>query len=227
MQCLSVDYYVKLIFMNMFKRAIAQFAAGFLLVIIFILTMFQFSVQAQLFNSTIDRLPVKEKVDLRNGQVVVNGKNGKYVAKILVIAPTAVVWSVLTDYQNFSKFLPNVISSQIIAANGNRQIVEQVDSRQVLFVTKRSRVRTENILTKNQRIDFNLVDGDLKQLQGYWLLEPVAQYSSTKPTQVLITQNISAQPRSGIPRGLFEQVFKDSLKDNLAAISREVKRRTQ
>lgn len=211
----------------MSKLAIAQFVASFLLVIISILTMFQMPVQAQLFNSTVDRLPVKERVDLRNGKVVVNGENGKYVIKILVIAPTAVVWSVLTDFQNFSKFLPNVISSQIIAANGNRQIVEQVDSRQVLFVTKRSRVRTENVLTKNQRIDFNLVDGDLKQLQGYWLLEPVAHYSDTKHTQVLITQNITAQPKSGIPRGLFERIFKDSLEDNLKAIQREIERRSQ
>jgi ribosome-associated toxin RatA of RatAB toxin-antitoxin module len=211
----------------MSKHAIAQFQAGFLLVIISILTMFQPPVQAQLFNSTVDRLPVKERVDLRNGKVVINGENGKYVAKVLVTAPTAVVWSVLTDFQNFSKFLPNVISSQVITANGNRQIVEQVDSRQFLLVEKRSRIRTENILTPKRRIDFNLVNGDWQQLSGHWQLEEIAKYSGAKPDGVLITQNIFAKPNSGIPQALFERVFQDSLKDNLAAIGKEIKRRTQ
>jgi ribosome-associated toxin RatA of RatAB toxin-antitoxin module len=197
------------------------------LVAISILTIFQIPAQAQLFNSPIDRLPVQTRVDLRDGKVVIDGENGKYVAKILVTAPTTVVWSVLTDFQNFPKFLPNVVSSQIIATKGDSQIVEQIDSRQVLFVNKRSRVRTENILAENQRIDFNLIDGDLEQLQGYWLLEAVATYSGAKPTQILITQNITARPKSGIPKGLFNQIFKDSIRENLMAIGKEVERRSQ
>lgn len=211
----------------MSKSHATQSWASLPLVAISILTIFQIPAQAQLFNSPIDRLPVQTRVDLRDGKVVIDGENGKYVAKILVTAPTTVVWSVLTDFQNFPKFLPNVVSSQIIATKGDSQIVEQIDSRQVLFVNKRSRVRTENILAENQRIDFNLIDGDLEQLQGYWLLEAVATYSGAKPTQILITQNITARPKSGIPKGLFNQIFKDSIRENLMAIGKEVERRSQ
>jgi ribosome-associated toxin RatA of RatAB toxin-antitoxin module len=218
---------VKLILVNMSKSHATQSWASLPLVAISILTIFQIPAQAQLFNSPIDRLPVQTRVDLRDGKVVIDGENGKYVAKILVTAPTTVVWSVLTDFQNFPKFLPNVVSSQIIATKGDSQIVEQIDSRQVLFVNKRSRVRTENILAENQRIDFNLIDGDLEQLQGYWLLEAVATYSGAKPTQILITQNITARPKSGIPKGLFNQIFKDSIRENLMAIGKEVERRSQ
>ncbi len=182
--------------------------------------------QAQLFNGPVDRLSVTERNALRQGQVVVTGEKGRYVVRTLVTAPRDVVWSVLTDYNQFAKFLPNVASSRLLAAQGNRKVVEQVDVRQVLVVKTRSRVRTENVETPKQRIDFRLLEGDLKALRGAWQIEPVAAYPGAKPTQVLITQTIEAQPPTGAPPGVFYNVFKSALSDTLTAIRTEVNRRS-
>lgn len=182
--------------------------------------------QAQLFNGPVDRLSVTERNALRQGQVVVTGEKGRYVVRTLVTASRDVVWAVLTDYDQFAKFLPNVASSRLLEAQGNRKVVEQIDVRQVLVVKTRSRVRTENVETPKQRIDFRQLEGDLKALRGSWQLEPVAAYPGAKPTQILITQTIEAQPPSGAPPGVFYNIFKSALSDSLTAIRTEVSRRS-
>lgn len=182
--------------------------------------------RAELFNGPLDRLPVPERVALRSGKVVVTGDQGRYVAKVLVKASPEVVWAVLTDYANLSKFLPNVVSSRVIEAKGNRKVVEQVDVRQVLLVSRRSRFRTENIETAKKRIDFRLLEGDVKTLQGYWQINPIAAYPGAPVTQVLLTQDITAEPSAGTPKGLFYGLFRNGLNESLTAISQEIGRRT-
>jgi len=191
-----------------------------------LLTVTPFAAKAELFNGPLDRLPVAERVTLRSGKVVVTGDQGRYVAKVLVKASPDVVWSVLTDYTNLSKFLPNVVSSRVIESQGNRKVVEQVDVRQVLLVSKRSRFRTENIETAKKRIDFRLLEGDVKTLQGHWQIDPVAVYPGAPATQVLLTQEITAEPGAGIPKGLFYNLFRNGLNESLTAISQEIGRRT-
>ncbi|MCU0518154.1 MAG: SRPBCC family protein [Oscillatoria sp. Prado101] len=200
--------------------------AGCLSVLAGMATVPAVPVRAGLFDGPVDRLPVEERVALRNGKTVVTGVEGNYVGKVLVTAKPDVVWSVLTDYENFPKFLPNVVSTKIVGANGNRKVVEQVSERQVFLVSVTSRVRTENTETEKQRIDFRLVDGDLKELQGFWLIEPVSEIPGREQTQVLITQEVQAKPKGGTPEGMFYDIFKGAIEGNLKAIQKEVNKRS-
>ncbi|MGH2413795.1 MAG: SRPBCC family protein [Microcystaceae cyanobacterium] len=184
------------------------------------------SVSAELFNSPVDKLPVAERVKLRNGQALVTGEKGKYTAKVLVTASPDIAWEVLTDYDNFSKFLPNTVSGKVLTVNGNQKVVEQVDTRQVFLMNVQSRIRSAITETAKSRIDFRQIDGDLQSLDGYWQIEPVALYSGAKANQVLITQVVDAQPKSGTPKGIFYDLFKNSLGEIMTAIKKEVDRRT-
>ena len=180
---------------------------------------------AQLFNSPIDQLPVEQRVTLRNGQPLVTGEKGRYMARVLIPTSSDVAWSVLTDYGNLSKFIPNVASSKILSINGNQKVVEQIDARQVFLLSVKSRIRSAITEQAKSRIDFRQVDGDLQRLQGYWKIEPIAPYAGAKPTQVLITQVVEAQPNSATPKGIFYNLFKDSLGESMSAIGREAVRR--
>ncbi|KAM3095203.1 SRPBCC family protein [Phormidesmis sp. 146-35] len=182
-------------------------------------------VSAQLFNSTVDQLSVSDRTTLRRGQPMITGEKGSYTARVLVKGSPAMAWLVLTDYGNFSKFLPNVVSSKILESKGDRKVVEQIDSRQVFLVTIQSRVRSSIVEKAKTRIDFQLVEGDLQSLKGYWMIESIAPFKGAKPTQVLITQVVEAQPKSGTPRNVFYNVFKSSLSDTMEAIGREVGKR--
>lgn len=181
---------------------------------------------AELFNSVVDRLPAQERVKLKNGQAVVTGSKGKYVARVLISTSKDTAWSVLTDYTNTPKFIPNVESSKVVSTNGNQKTIEQIDSRQVFLVTTRSRIVSSITETPKSRIDFRAIDGDLKNLNGYWLVEPVAAYKGAKADKVLITQVVETKPKSGIPSGIFYSIFQESLGKILTAIKKESERRT-
>ncbi|WAL60665.1 SRPBCC family protein [Thermocoleostomius sinensis] len=160
---------------------------------------------------------------------MITGAGGNYIGWVLVAASPEVAWSVLTDYENFEQFLPTVASSSVIEADASRKVVEQVDSRRVLMMEVESTVRTENIEQAPDRIYFQLVDGDLKTLQGYWKLYPIAietGNSQDQLPQVLVTQTVEAEANAGLLEGMFHQVFAGSLSDNLRAIQQEAERRS-
>ena len=178
-----------------------------------------------LFSSAVDQLPASSRVSLRSGNALVSGDQGRYVARVLVTATSDTAWSVLTDYNNFPKFLPNITSTKILETKGNQKVVEQVDSRQVFLFTITSRVRLAITESDRRRVDFRQVDGDLQSISGYWQIEPIAPYQGAAPNQVLITQVVEAQPKSGTPRDTFYDIFKGSLNQTMVALSREVSRR--
>ncbi|WP_159785437.1 SRPBCC family protein [Sodalinema gerasimenkoae] len=130
------------------------------------------------------------------------------------------IWSVIADYGSFNQFLPNIVSSEILEVEGNRHVVEQVSEQQVLFFQVRSRLRTENLETQNQRIDFRLLEGDLNQLEGYWVIE-----ATENPQVHRLRQTVTATPPPGTPDAVFHTIFRQSLTDNLAAIRDEIQRR--
>ena len=183
------------------------------------------SVQASLFDSAVDRLPSIQRNSLRNGETVVTGEKGKYVARVLVKASPKVVWQVLTDYANLSKFIPNMTSSKIIENRGDRKVIEQVDSRQVFLVSVVSRTRLAIQETNQKQIDFRLVDGDLAKMEGYWKMELVSEIPRRPPTQVLITYTVNAQPKSSTPTEAFYSIFKSALDDTMQAIKNEIRNR--
>lgn len=171
--------------------------------------------------TSLERLSNSDQIALRNGKVVVSGENGEYVSKVLITAPLSVVWGVLTDYDRVTQFLPGVVSIKVLSNQGNRKIVEQIDSRRIMLFQIRSRLRS--LVTETQgenRIDFRLLEGDLKEFQGSWELHPVSSGS-----QVLLTQRILAQPKASVPKSIFYNVFKKSLQQNFNAIRLEAERR--
>lgn len=156
----------------------------------------------------------------RNGVArVTRNEDESYTAEIRIDASAEEVWAVIVDYNRFSEFLPNVISSALLEVEGDRHVIEQVNEQRVLFLNVRSRIRTENLETQNQRIDFRLLEGDLNQLEGSWVLEP------TDDGGVLLTQTVRVAPPDGTPNGIFHDIFERSLADTLEAVRDEVRRR--
>jgi hypothetical protein len=59
-------------------------------------------------------------------------------------------------------------------------------------------------------------------MTGYWKLDPIAAYNGAEPTQVLITQVVEAQPKSGTPLETFYDIFKTTLSKTMTAVGREM-----
>ncbi len=182
--------------------------------------------KAELFNSALDRLPATERVALRQGKSLVTGSNGKYIGKVLVRATPATAWQVLTDYNNFYRFLPNVVSSKLVQNDRDRKVFEQVQLVRVFVITKKARVRIAVKETYPKQIAFSLVEGDLKSLQGAWRIEPVSPYPGAPPNQVLIVHQVNADPGAIAARGVFYSVYKNTLENTMVALKKEVEKRS-
>ncbi|NER34483.1 MAG: cyclase/dehydrase [Oscillatoria sp. SIO1A7] len=210
--------------MNNSKSLANRLAIACISVIAFLGLLTAVPVRAQEVRELYAQLEDWEETALREGQTIITGEKGKYLAKILIAASPETVWSVLTDYNNLSSFLPNTVSSKIIESADNRWVVEQIDERQVLGVTARSRLVTESIQTPKSRIDFRLIDGDLQSMQGYWQLQELSASNQAKP-ELLLEYSVEAQPNPGIPKIAFYTIFRNSLKPTLNAIREESERR--
>lgn len=160
----------------------------------------------------------KQQINLKEGEVFVTGDQGKYTGKLLIKAPVKTVWSVLTDYNNFKTFLPNVVSSKLITNNGNKKVFEQVNLIQALFFSKEIRFRIAATENYPQQIAFTEVGGEVKLLEGSWKLKVISN-------QVLIEHQVNIDPGGGGEKELFFLIYPDNLHDSLQAIKREIKRR--
>lgn len=163
-----------------------------------------------------------QSADLQSGRAVVSGTDGEFVGQVLVNTDAETAWTVLTDYENFERFLPGVASSQVLEQSENQTLFEQVNEIRVLFFSRQTRVRISTTETFPSEIQFQVVDGDVEAAQGRWQIDPV----DGNPNQVLITHQVSVEPGPD-NRGLFLNVYRNNLRDTLNALRREMERRTE
>ena len=183
------------------------------------------SAYARLFDGPVDQLPVLERVALREGQVLVTGEDGVYTCRFLVDASVDTAWQVLTDYNNFELFLPGVTDSELLETDGDRKIFEQISRIKTFIFSTKARIRMAVTESYPKKIAFNFLDGDLDNLDGTWILEPVSPYPSAPPNQVLITHQVTVEPNSTPSRSLFYNIYKNRLEKTLVAIQEEVEQR--
>ncbi len=162
-----------------------------------------------------------QQAALPPGQVSVTGRNGQYKGQVLIQASPEVAWDVITDYDNFKNFLPDLEDSRMISTQGNQTVYEQVNVFRVLAFTKKARVRLAATETYPKQVSFKVVQGNVKSLQGTWTL------TSPAPGQVLVQHEVTVVPKDSDNKTLFFGVYKNSLKKTIAAIHKEVERRSQ
>ncbi len=184
--------------------------------------------QVTLLKNPLDSLSVQERVSLRQGKPVVSGENGDYTARILLNATPSQAWSVITDYKNYSHFMPDVVASSVLKSDGSEHIFEEVNRFRVApLVTVTARTRLAITEIPQSSFKFQMVEGKLKQLQGSWNIQPVSPYPGTAPiTQVLLTHKIQAQPKSKTTKSVFYRIFRRHVEATMKAVRQEVIRRS-
>ena len=186
------------------------------------------------FDDLISPLPAAVQYRLRQGQAVITPTGRRFVTRILVAATLDRVWETLTDYNHFSRFLPTVVSSRVLksesvgeAGSQHRHIVEQIDSRTILLAPVRTRVCTENIEIPKKRINFQLVEGDMKTFQGHWQLYAVETVERPGIEQTLLLYSTEVDAGSVFFEGIVHGLVMDSLKANVTAMRDEAERRSR
>jgi hypothetical protein len=129
------------------------------------------------------------------------------------------IWSVLTDYDNLDRFIPNLASSRQIWRRANRVAVEQVGTQQFCGLRFSARVTLELEEDRPQgRLDFRMLDGDFRCFSGIWAVGADA-------TSSWLLYDLTVQGKPGMPIGLIEQRLQEDLANNLRGVQQEAQRR--
>jgi hypothetical protein len=121
------------------------------------------------------RFGPRESELLANGEVVVQvnqseeGSKGTIRAAIVVDAPAEQIWNALTDCDHTPEFIPRLQSCKVLQHGKDMEIIEhQVNISWFLpSFTYTYRVSYDRF----KRIDFKRIGGDLKEIEGSWVLE--------------------------------------------------------
>lgn len=166
-------------------------------------------------------LSKQEKANLKPGKVILKGQKGNYLGQVLTTGNLNIAWRVLTDYDNFEDFLPNIASSKVISQQGDRLVFEQVNVVDLWLLKHQFKVQIEAIKTKPNKIDFKIVDGELKKLVGKWQLQEIS------PGQVLISHIVEVEPGENTEKSFFYGVYESSLEETLQAMAQEITKRSK
>jgi len=131
------------------------------------------------------------------------------------------IWSVLTDYDQLHRFIPNLASSRQLWRRGNLVALEQVGTQQFCGLRFSARVQLELSEEPEQgRLSFRMLEGDFRCFQGIWQVGADA-------TSTWLLYDLTVQGKPGMPIGLIEQRLKEDLASNLRGVQREAQRRAQ
>ena len=133
--------------------------------------------------------------------------------------PVHDLWSVLTDYEALSDFIPNLARSTLLGRQGNVVRLSQIGSQQLLGLKFSASVQLE--LSEHRPeglLQFRMLKGDFRRFEGCWRLQAV-------PDATLVLYDLTVQGCLGMPVALIEQRLRPDLSENLLAVEKEALRR--
>ena len=143
----------------------------------------------------------------------------RLAAEIKSPLPVQLLWDVLTDYENLSRFIPNLSTSELIQRQGQTVRLQQVGSQQLLGLRFSAQVQLE--LTEFRQdglLQFRMVKGDFRRFEGSWQIRQ-------RPGGSSLLYELTVQGCLGMPIGLIEERLRDDLSSNLNAVVQEAHRR--
>ena len=134
-------------------------------------------------------------------------------ASVTIPQPIEQVWQVITDYAHLADFIPSLTTSNLISNSEGRIRLEQIGAQCFLKIKFCARVvldMTENFPSK---VSFCMKEGDFKQFEGAWYLQPSEDEATT-----LLSYDLLVKPPLAMPVGLIEKHLCHNLTQNLVAI---------
>jgi ribosome-associated toxin RatA of RatAB toxin-antitoxin module len=144
------------------------------------------------------------------------GQQRRILAFTDVAATADQVWQVLTDYDNLANFIPNLAHSQRLSHPEGGIRLEQIGSQCFLNIKFCARVVVDLVETFPRELCFSMVEGDFRQFEGKWTLEPLG---NTPNDLVRLGYELVIRPPRAMPVGLIERHIRHDLSQNLSAIS--------
>lgn len=137
-------------------------------------------------------------------------------ADLQVEAATA--WSVLTDYDRFAEFIPDMVSSRIVSRSRNGMVVEQRGEFGFLFFRQPVHLVLGVVLEPPRRILARSISGDLRDLMGIFEI-------SETPQALRLSYKARFLPALSLPPFIGLAIVRHQMEKQFAAMVKEMVRR--
>jgi len=131
-------------------------------------------------------------------------KNARFVSCISIVnAPHEKVKSIVNDYENYSKFMPETISSDVSFRSKDKVIADYTLQVKIPLIKINVKFQLEHYLQKDSDITWRLIKGKMKASIGRWEIIPVSKnktllvntsWSDHKSAGLLTKLLIKSQP---------------------------------
>ncbi|HEX7811518.1 MAG TPA: SRPBCC family protein [Burkholderiales bacterium] len=142
-------------------------------------------------------------------------------ARASLLAPLAVVWQTLTDYDRLPDFISGISKSRLLEYRSNAAIVEQVGQAGFLFFTVPIDVVVESMELPPHRIDVRLIKGNLKKLDGRYEIEEGA----TAADPIVLRWHGTIEPEKALPPLIGELILRNNVTRQFRDMVNEIERR--
>ncbi len=147
----------------------------------------------------------------------------RLAAQLRTKLKTDEIWSVLTDYENLNKFIPNLSSSQLIYKEANKVRLKQVGCQEFIGFKFSAEVQIELIESlEHGKIDFHQIKGDFRRFEGAWTV-----HSDSDQNGSYLLYELTVQGCIGMPVALIEHRLREDLTTNLLAVEDEALNRRE
>jgi ribosome-associated toxin RatA of RatAB toxin-antitoxin module len=130
-------------------------------------------------------------------------------ARALIAAPQALIWEVLTRYEQLPRFIPGISKSVVLSRQGNNVTVEQSGEARFLVFSFPIQIRLDVSENAQEWIASRAVAGNLRRMTGRYDLQPDARGGILLRYRGLIEPDFELPPVIGTAalRSMVEQQF--------------------
>jgi hypothetical protein len=150
---------------------------------------------------------------LRRGTVV------EVTCRATVSAPRELIWRTLTDYNRLAEFIPGMLKSRVLDARGPVSVVEQQGEARFLFFTSPIDVTVTTTDRPPDRIEVQLIRGNLKRLEGTYRIEDLGHGRFVLHWHGLI------EPAAPMPPLIGELLMRANIANQFEGMVEEIERR--
>ncbi len=170
--------------------------------------------------SKTQNLNQKSDVDIKIDKL--EGRKRRIFAKTEIPYTLEQVWQVITNYEAFVEFIPNMIGSRRLDHPAGGIRLEQVRTKSLVGIKISARSVVDIEENFPHEVHYQLVEGDLKEFSGYWRLSP--RQSSEMQAGIELIYDFSVLPKPIIPTPIFEHFLNNDIPASLLAVRQRVEK---
>lgn len=163
------------------------------------------------------------------------GKNTRRIlSRIGIDATLDTIWSILTDYERLSDFIPGLAVSELMEKRENFARLYQIGQQNLAFGLKFNAKGVVDCYEKDleclpsgqkRDIEFKMIEGDFQVFEGKWSIEQlnIGAYEDSSPTngqefQTTLSYIVDIKPKLWLPVRLVEGRLCNEITMNLLCI---------